>query len=206
MINRLTPIVVITLAAFLVYGCSGFFEDPREKANEAISSANEAVAQHNELFRETRDTYQEVKTQIETSGAQDGENAFQQEKERIATAQSNLEDARSQLEEARGSLQNIRDLEVEQPVKRYANLLSSAMEAQISAESSEIEFYGILIENPTLENNRERAEELLTQAGDSYQEAENSYQQAQELADSNPDLLGPVSTTQENAPGGQSAG
>ena len=205
MINRLTLTVVIILAASLVYGCSGFSEDPREQANEAISSANEAVAQHNELFRQTRDTYQEVKEQIETSGGgSEDENAFREEKERIAAAQSDLEEARSNLEEARGSLQEIQDLEVEQPVKRYANLLSEAMEAQISAESSEIEFYGLLIEDPTLENNRERAEELLTQAGDSYQEAENSYQEAQELANSNPDLLGPGPTVPETTPEGES--
>lgn len=202
MINRLAPIVVITLAVFFVYGCSGFSEDPREKANESISSANEAVAQHNELFRQTRDTYQEVKEQIETSGGNiEDENAFEQEKERLTAAQSNLEDARSQLEEARSSLEGIQDLEVAQPVKRYANVLGEAMEAQISAESSEIDFYGLLIEDPTLENNRERAEELLTQASDGYQEAENSYQEAQELADSNPNLLGPGSTTTEESSG-----
>lgn len=198
MINRFTPIVVIALAAFLIYGCSSFTASPREQANEAITSANESVEQHNELFRETRDTYQEVKEQIETTAGSEGENDFEQARERLTNAQSKLEDARSQLEEARGSLEGIQDLEVEQPVKRYANLLSDAMQAQISAESSEIEFYSVLIEDPTLENERERAEELLTQAGDSYQEAENSYQEAQELADSNPDLLGPVSTTQEN--------
>lgn len=202
MINRLTLTVVIVLAALLVYGCSSFTEDPREQANEAISSANEAVSQHNELFRQTRDAYQEVKEQIETSGGDsEEENAFQEEKERLATAQSDLEEARSNLEEARGSLEGVQDLDVDRPVKRYANVLDGAMESQISAESSEIDFYGLLIEDPTLENNRERAEELLTQAGDSYQEAENSYQEAQELADSNPSLLGPGPTTVEEGSG-----
>ena len=202
MINRLALIVVILLATLFVYGCSGFSEDPRSQANESISVANEAVAEHNELFRQTRDTYQEVKEQIETSGANpEDENAFEQEKERMTTAQGNLEEARSKLEEARGSLEGIQDLDVDQPVKRYANVLRGAMESQVSAESSEIDFYGILIEDPTLENNRERAEELLTQAGDGYQEAETSYQEAQELADSNPDLLGPGPTTTEEGYG-----
>jgi hypothetical protein len=202
MINRLAPTVVIALAALLIYGCSPFTEDPREQANEAISSANESVSQHNELFRETRDTYQQVKEQIETSGGGSGdENAFEEEKERLASAQGDLEEARSRLEEARGSLEGVQDLDVNRPVKRYANVLGGAMESQISAESSEIDFYGLLIEDPTLENNRERAEELLTQAGDGYQEAENSYQEAQELADSNPDLLGPAPTTVEEGSG-----
>ena len=198
MINRSALIVVITLATTLVYGCSGLSENPSEQANESISAANEAVSRHNELFRQTRDTYQEVKEQIETSGGgSDNENAFQEETERLTTAQGDLEEARSQLEEARGTLGDIQDLEVEGPVKRYANTLREAMDAQISAESSEIDFYGLLIEDPTLENNRERAEELLTQASDGYQEAENSYQEAQELADSNPNLLGPGPTTVE---------
>lgn len=198
MINRLTLVVVIALATSLVYGCSGFTEGPREQANEAISSANEAVSQHNELFRQTRDTYQKVKEQIETSGGgSEEENAFEEEKKSLAAAQSDLEEARSKLEEARGSLEGVQDLDVERPVKRYANVLGSAMESQISAESSEINFYGLLIEDPTLENNRERAEELLAQAGDGYQEAENSYQEAQELADSNPSSLGPGPTTAE---------
>lgn len=201
MINRLTLTVVIFLSASLVYGCSGLTETPREQANESISSANEAVSQHNELFRQTRDTYEEVKEQIETSGGgSDEENAFNEEKDRLRSARGDLEEARSSLEEARTSLEGIQDLEVERPVKRYANVLGGAMEAQISAESSEIDFYALLIEDPTLENNRERAEELLTQAGDGYQDAENSYQEAQELADSNPNLLGPGSTTSETTP------
>ncbi len=198
MINRPALIVVITLATLLVYGCSGLSENPRGQANESISAANEAVSRHNELFRQTRDTYQEVKEQIETSGGGSGDgNAFQEETKRLTSAQGDLEEARSQLEEARGTLGDIQDLEVEGPVKRYANTLGEAMDAQISAESSEINFYGLLIEDPTLEDNRERAEELLTQASDGYQEAENSYQEAQELADSNPNLLGPGPTTVE---------
>lgn len=199
MINRLFPIVVIVLATSLVYGCSGLLSDPQERASELISSANEDVAEHNELFQQTRSIYDEVVEQIETSGGgSENENDFKEEKERLGTAQSNLEDARSRLEEARKSLEKIQDLEVDRPVKRYANLLSDAMEAQISAESSEIEFYGVLMDDPTLEDNREKAEELLTQAGDDYQKAENLYKEAQELAASNPDLLGPGPTTPED--------
>ena len=202
-INRTALIVVISLAAMLLYGCSSLTADPREQANEEISAANEAVSRHNELFRETRGTYREVKENIESSGGgSDDENAFKEEKERITAAQGKLEDARSQLEEARTSLQSVRDLDVEQPVKRYARLLDEAMKAQISAESDETKFYDLLIEDPTLENNRERAEELLAQAGDGYQQAENSYQEAQKLADSNPDLLGPAPTTSETNSGG----
>ncbi|MGF1471047.1 MAG: hypothetical protein ACFB50_04790 [Rubrobacteraceae bacterium] len=194
-------IIVIALATLFAYGCSGLFDDPREQANEAISTANEAVVQHNESFRETRRTYDEVKEQIESGGGSaDDENAFRQEKRRITAAQENLEEARAHLEDAQQSLSEVQDLDVEQPIKRYANLLDEAMEAQIAAESSEIQFYGLLVEDPTLEDRRDRAEELLTQAGDSYQEAENSYEEAQELADSNPDLLGPTvsETTPEN--------
>lgn len=204
MINRLALVVVILLATLSVYGCSGLSESPSEQANEAIASANEAVAEHNERFRETRETYREVKEEIETSAGSGGENSFGEERERLENAQNNLEEARSRLQEARGSLQEVQDLDVDQPVKRYASLLGGAMDSQVSAESSEIDFYALLIEDPTLEDNRERAEELLTQAGDNYQEAENSYQEAQELADSNPDLLGPSPTVSETMPEGES--
>jgi uncharacterized coiled-coil DUF342 family protein len=195
MINRPTLFVVILLAPMLLYGCSGLSEDPRNQANEAISAANESVARHNELFEETRSTYEAVKEEIESSGGTgDEENAFQEEREQIAAAADNLRQARSELEEARGSLGEVDDLEVDPTVKEYASLLSGAMEAQISAESSEIEFYELLQEDPTLEDNREAAERLLSEAGDGYQEAENAYQEAQELADANPDLLGPAPT------------
>lgn len=196
MINRSAIFVVICLAPLLLYGCSGFSEDPREQANEAISSANEAVSRHNELFEETRNTYREVKEEIEAGGGSEEED-FQEEREQISAAADNLQQARSELEEARGSLDEVDELEVEPAVKEYANLLSGAMEAQISAESSEIEFYELLQEDPTLEDNREEAERLLSEAGDGYQEAENSYQEAQELADANPDLLGPAPTEPE---------
>ncbi len=198
MINRLTPFVVILLSPVFLYGCAGLAEDPREQANEVISSANESVARHNELFEETRSTYQEVKEQIESGeGDADEENAFQQEREQIAAAADSLREARSELEEARGALGEVEDLDVDPTIQEYASLLDEAMAAQISAESSEIEFYELLQEDPTLEDNREDAERLLSEAGDGYQEAENAYQEAQDLADENPELLGPASTNPE---------
>jgi hypothetical protein len=79
---------------------------------------------------------------------------------------------------------------VDPAVKEYARLLSDAMDAQLAAEAKEVQFYGILQEDPTLENNRERALDLLSDVGAGYEDAEESYAQAQDLADSNPDLIG----------------
>lgn len=166
-------------------------ETPREKANGDISAANEVVAQHNELFQKTRSTYQDVKQQIESSG---GEGDFKQEKERISAARSNLEKARGNLEDARSSLENVQNIdELEPAVKDYARTLSEAMNAQIDAETKEIQFYDLLQADPILENNRDEAQKLLSDAGDSYQQAKNSYAQAQELANSNPEVLSPAS-------------
>ncbi len=192
MINRSTLIVVITFSAFLLGGCSSLLgETPRERANANISTANEAVAQHNELFQQTRSTYQEVKQKIESSG---GEGDFQQEKDRIAAARSNLEEARGKLEDARSSLEEVQNIdELEPAVTKYARTLSEAMNAQIEAETKEIQFYDLLEEDPILENNREEAQQLLSDAGDSYQRAENSYGEAQKLANSNPNVLSPAS-------------
>ncbi|MGB3684006.1 MAG: hypothetical protein WA990_16130 [Rubrobacteraceae bacterium] len=199
MINRTTLIVVITLSTFLLGGCSGFLgETPREQANADISAANEAVAQHNELFQQTRGTYEDVKSEIESSGGEGGDDAFQAEKDRIAEARGNLEEARGNLEEARSSLEDTQNIaELNPTVAEYAGTLSQAMDAQLEAESLEIEFYGLLEEDPILENNRDQAQQLLTDAGDGYQQAENSYEKAQELANSNPDVLSPAS----DAPG-----
>ena len=83
----------------------------------------------------------------------------------------------------------MRDLDVDSTVQRYARLLSQAMDAQLAAEAREIEFYGILEEDPALEDRREEALDLLGQAGDDYQEAEDIYAEARDLADSNPDLI-----------------
>ena len=63
------------------------------------------------------------------------------------------------------------------------------MEAQISAEDREIQFYTLLEEDPALENNREEAENLLQQVGDDYERAEQAYAEARDLADENPKLI-----------------
>ena len=62
MINRLVPAVVILLSAFVLAGC----EDPREQADEAISSANQSISEHNDLFGKARSTYADVKQKIES--------------------------------------------------------------------------------------------------------------------------------------------
>jgi tetratricopeptide (TPR) repeat protein len=203
MINRSTLIVVITLSAFLLGGCSGLLgETPREQANEDISAANEAVTQHNELFQQTRNTYQGVKDEIESSG---GEGDFQQERDRIAEARSNLEEARGHLEDARSSLEDVQNIDELDPVVRdYARTLSEAMDAQIEAETQEIQFYDLLEEDPILEDNREEAQQLLSEAGESYQQAENSYEEARQLANSNPDALSPISGASGNTSDGGS--
>lgn len=206
MINRPTLIVVITLSTFLLGGCSGLLgETPQEQANEAISEANEAVARHNELFQQTRSTYQDVKQKIESSGGEGGEDNFQKEKDQISEARSNLEEARGNLEDARSSLEDVQNIdELDPTVKDYARTLSEAMNAQIDAETEEIQFYDLLQEDPILEDNRDEAQRLLSEAGDSYQQAENSYEEAQQLANSNPDALSPASGASGNTSEGGS--
>jgi len=184
MINRRGMFVVILLSSLLAYGCSGGFgEDPGEQADQAIRDANESISEHNRLFDEARSTYTDVKRQIES-----GEDPSQ-EKDRITEAKNTLEQARRELKDARESLRTVEDLDVDPTVKEYADLLSGAMEDQLAAEAKEIQFYGILEEDPALENNRERALDLLSEVGAGYREAEESYAKAQDLADSNPDLI-----------------
>ena len=183
MINRRVLCVVILLSA-LLYGCSGVFgEDPSERANRAIEQANGSISEHNRLFEEARSTYTDVKRSIE-----EGDDPSQ-EKERITEAKETLQRARGELEDARGSLERVDGLDVDPAVKEYANLLSDAMKAQLAAEAKEIEFYGILEEDPALENNREEALDLLEEVGAGYREAEEAYERAQELADRHPDLI-----------------
>jgi septal ring factor EnvC (AmiA/AmiB activator) len=184
MINRRALLVVISLSALLLGGCTGLFESPREQANEAIAEANEAIAEHNEHFEQARDTYASVKQQIES-----GEDPSLEERDRITEAKNALEEARANLDDARESLATVQDLDVDQTIKDYANLLSEAMDAQLAAEAKEIEFYDLLEEDPALENNRERALDLLAEVGAGYEKAEKSYQEAQELANSNPDVI-----------------
>jgi hypothetical protein len=184
MINRLVPAVVILLSAFVLAGCSGIFgEDPREQADEAISSANQSISEHNELFDKARSTYADVKQKIESG------NDPSKEKDSIVEAKNTLEKARKDLQDARESLGTVADLEVDPSVKKYARLLSEAMDAQLAAEAKEIEFYGILEEDPALQNNREKALDLLSEVGEGYQKAEKTYDEAQNLANAHPKLI-----------------
>jgi DNA repair exonuclease SbcCD ATPase subunit len=183
MINRRALIVVISLSA-LLGGCSGVLGvDPREQANEAIIEANESIAEHNQLFEQARDTYADVKEQIEAGEDPSGE------RDRITEAKNTLEEARGNLDDARESLAGVQDLDVDQTIKQYARLLSEAMDAQLAAEAKEIEFYDLLEEDPALENNREQALDLLEEIGAGYKRAEKTYGEAQELADSNPNVI-----------------
>ena len=184
-INRGTLLAVIFFSALVLGGCSGALgEDPGEEANAAIAKANQSIEEHNELFGRARDTYAQVKEDIES-----GQDPSQEERDRITRAKDDLEEARNSLEDAKNSLDGVNDLEVDQPVKKYADLLSEAMDAQLAAEAKEIEFYGILEKDPTLENNRDKALDLLSEVGDGYKKAENTYEEAREFANSNPGVI-----------------
>ena len=192
MINRLTPVVVILLSVFVLTGCSGMFgENPREQADKAISNANKSISEHNKLFDEARSTYADVKQKIES-----GDDPSK-EKDRITEAKNTLEKARNDLQDARGSLGTVQDLDVDPSIKKYASLLSEAMDAQLAAEAKEIEFYGILEQDPALENNREKALDLLAEVGTGYQKAEKTYGEAQDLANSHPKLIEAAPKTQK---------
>ena len=183
-INRLAPFVVILLSVLLFAGCSGMFgEDPREQADKAISDANKSISEHNKLFDEARSTYADVKQKIES-----GDDPSK-EKDHITEAKNTLEKARNDLQDARDSLGTVQNLDVDPTIKNYASLLSEAMDAQLAAEAKEIEFYGILEQDPALENNREKALDLLAEVGEGYQKAEKTYAEAQEVANSHPKLI-----------------
>ena len=183
MINRCSLFVVISLSALLLGGCAGFLGDPREQANEAIAEANESVAEHNRLFEQARQTYADAKEKIES-----GDDPSQL-RDRLTEAKNTLEEARIHLDDARESLGSVQDLDVDQTIKDYAGLLGEAMDAQLAAEAKEVEFYDLLEEDPALENNRERALDLLSEIGAGYEKAEKAYQEAQELANANPDVI-----------------
>ena len=184
MINRPAPVVVILLSALVLAGCSAVFgESPREQADKAISNANESISKHNVLFDDARSTYANVKQKIES-----GDDPSK-EKDNIAEAKDTLEKARRYLQDARESLGTVADLDVDPTVKEYASLLSEAMDAQLAAEAKEIEFYGILEEDPALQNNREEALDLLSEVGEGYKKAEKTYDEAQNLANAHPKLI-----------------
>lgn len=160
-------------------GCGG----PHARAGDALQATSEAVAEHNRLYREARESYDGARQALEA-----GEDPEEQVED-IRSARETLLDARGNLEEARESLSGVRELEVEREVKAYASLLSEAMDAQLEAEASEARFYEVLAQDPILERDRERALDILSQAGDAYERAEDAYGQAQELAEANPELL-----------------
>jgi predicted S18 family serine protease len=186
MINRGALFVVISLSALLLSGCSAFSADPRERADDAITEANRSVKEHNRLFEQARNTYTDVKEKVES-----GEDPSK-EKERITEAKNTLEEARNNLDDARDSLGTVRTLDVDPAIKEYANLLSKAMDAQLGAEAKEVEFYDLLEEDPALENNRERALDLLSEVGSGYAKAEKAYTEAQEFANANPNVIEPA--------------
>jgi uncharacterized phage infection (PIP) family protein YhgE len=181
--------VVITLSLAISAGCSGVFGDPYEQANGHVADANEAIEEHNQLFEEARGAYEEAKESVESGEGASGE-ATTQEVERMAQARENMQEARDTLQEAREPLSDVQNLEVEAEVQEYAGLLSEAIDAQLAGEGGEIGFYELLERDPTLSDNREQAEEALTEIGDRYEEARNAYDRARELADANPELIG----------------
>lgn len=145
--------------------------------------ANQSIAEHNNLFNQSRSTYEDVKNELESGGDPS------RQADRIAETRDTLEEARSNLQDAQDSLSGVEDLEVDPVVKEYARLLSEAMDAQIEAEDTEIEFYNTLEEDPALQNTRDEALDLLSQADESYQQAQDRYAQAREVATRNPELI-----------------
>jgi hypothetical protein len=180
--------VVITLSLALLAGCSSVLGDPYDQANGHVADANEAIEEHNQLFEEARSAYEEAKESVEAGETTSGE-ATAQEVERMAQAREDMQEARNTLEEAREQLSEVQDLEVEAEIQEYAVLLSEAIDAQLAGEGGEIGYYELLERDPTLADNREEAEEMLTEIGDRYEEAGNAYDRARELADANPELL-----------------
>lgn len=194
-LNRYAPIVVIIFAALLTFACSSNSDNPREKANQAVAKANQQIAEHNKLFNQSRDTYTQVKDKLES-----GDDPEKQ-KEQITEASDTLKEARGHLQDARDSLNGVANLkDLDPAVKRYVRLLSQAMDAQLSAEAKELEFYDVLENDPALEGNREKALDLLSEVDEDYKQAENAYAQARDLASSNSSVIAlPKETTSSSA-------
>lgn len=195
-LNRYASVVVIIFAALLTFACSSNSDNPREKANQAVAKANQQIAEHNKLFNQSRDTYTEVKNKLEA-----GDDPAKQ-KSQITQASDTLKKARSHLQDARNSLNGVANLKGLDPtVKKYVRLLSQAMDAQLSAESKELDFYGVLEKDPALEKNREKALNLLSEVDSNYKQAENAYAQARDVANSNSSVISlPKETTNSSAP------
>ncbi|MGH3146507.1 MAG: hypothetical protein ACRDTR_11970, partial [Rubrobacter sp.] len=154
-----------------------------EEADSVLQATSEAIAEHDRLYGEARGSYDQAREALDAGEDPEGQ------VERIRGARETLLEARGRLEEARNNLSEVQDLEVAQEVKDYANLLSDAMGTQLEAEAREAEFYEVLEGDPILEGDREGALEILSQAGDGYERAEEEYARARELAEANPDLL-----------------
>ncbi len=183
MLNLLAPAVVITFAVLFLSGCSEILGDQRQEADAAVTDANGAIAEHNRLFDQARESYAVARENIE-SGDEPAD-----QRERIMGANETLQEARGSLQEASAHIEDVRGLDVDPAIKDYARLLSEAMDAQLAAEAREIEFYEILEEDPALTDNRDPALNLLSEAGDGYARAEESYAEARDLAASNPNVI-----------------
>lgn len=171
-------------AALVVSGCS---TDPRQEADGAIERANEHISAHDELYDEARAAYEEARSSVQ----EDGERTAQAQS--ISEARRKMQEARDELRQARREISSVRDLDVSGELKEYARTLDGALEAQMTAEQREIEFYETAAEDPALEDNRERAIGILAEAEDAYQEAEDGYERAAEIGDSNPRMAAPQS-------------
>jgi len=202
MLNVLALAVVIAFSPLVLSGCSGVFGDQRQEAEDAVTEANGAIADHNRLFDQARESYGVAREEIEA-----GEDPEDQE-DNIAEARESLQEARDSLREASARMEDAREMDVDPVIQRYAGLLLKAMDAQLSAEAREMEFYEVMEQDPALTDDRERALEILSQASDDYGKAEESYMKAQELASSNPDVIklppatggGGSTSGQESAP------
>ncbi|MGI8650731.1 MAG: hypothetical protein ACR2KW_10195 [Rubrobacter sp.] len=163
-------------------------QDSREEANAAFESANTSIDQHNQLFAEARDTYEAVKENIEAGDNPDGQ------REDIVRAREDLQEARGHLQEASDELSPISEMNVDEPVREYARTFSRAVDQQLAAEATEIEFYELLEENPSLDGSRDEALSLLEEVGNGYASAEEEYGRAQQLANDNSDIISPTSS------------
>lgn len=175
--------VVITLSLPLFVACSSASGDPHEQANDSVVEANEAIEEHNELFAEVRSTYAEAKEAVET-GDDPSEEA-----ERFTQTRETMEEAQARLSEAQQLLAEVRNLDVEAELRDYVGILSEALDTQIAAEDREVDFYRILEDDPSLEDDRQQALNILNQVDDFYQRAAEDYEQAQEFADENPEVI-----------------
>ena len=187
-LNRTFKAFVILLSliatALVLSGCSS---DPRQEANSAIERANEHISAHDELYDEARAAYDEARSPRE----EDAESTAQAQS--ISEARRTMQEARGRLQQARQEIASIRELDVSGELQEYSRTLDGALEAQITAEQREIEFYEIAAEDPALEDNRERAIGILAEAEDAYNEAQDGYERAAEIGDSNPQMAAPQS-------------